>query len=234
MAVYGARQPDRNRQQYRSEDLQTVQRFRDKVNEVIMVVEANSDVMTSLRNFYIDLKKNPAFPLKDTSPDIELFATQISSMIGDIKSQLARAKLLERITADRKELIVQHLQSQASEQMAFLADQSQREAIAMRVIAAVTVFFLPATFVSTFFSTDIVKYQNANGGPPNDGIYSQTAMIRWVEVTVPLFVITAGVAFGWYWFANRERKSWSTDYWHKIAYNLARHAQSQKKADDNV
>ncbi|XTI86036.1 hypothetical protein V2W45_1306373 [Cenococcum geophilum] len=218
MAVYGSRQLDSNRQQYKSEDLQTVQGFRDKVNEVVMVVKANS-----------------AFPLRDTcAADIESFAAQINSMIGDIKLQLARAKLLEQITADRKELIVQHLQSRASEQMTFLADQAQREAIAMRIITVATTFFLPATFVSTFFSTDIVKYQNPNGGPPTDGTYSHTAIVRWVEVTVPLFAITVCAAFGWYWFAKRTRKSWSRNYWHKITEQFARHSQSCKKADDKV
>lgn len=44
--------------------------------------------------------------------------------------------------------IVQHIQSQAGEEMKFLASQSGREAVAMRVIAVMTVLFLPATFVS--------------------------------------------------------------------------------------
>jgi len=44
--------------------------------------------------------------------------------------------------------VVQHLQSQAAEEMRLLAKASQREAIAMRVIAVVTVLYLPATFVS--------------------------------------------------------------------------------------
>ena len=43
--------------------------------------------------------------------------------------------------------MVQHLQSQAAEEMGYLAKESQREAIAMRVIAVVTALFLPATFV---------------------------------------------------------------------------------------
>lgn len=196
IVVYSSRQPDSNRQQYKLEDLQTIQGFQDKVNEVIMVVKANSDIMASIRSFYKDLKINAAFPLKDTcAANIKSFAAQVNSMIGDIKLQLNRAKLLEQITTDRKELIIQHLQSQASEQITFLANQAQREAIAIRIITVVTTLFLPATFVSIFFSTDIIKYQNPNRGPPTNGTYSHTAIVRWVEVTVPLFTITACVAF---------------------------------------
>jgi hypothetical protein len=40
------------------------------------------------------------------------------------------------------------MQSQASKTMESFATESQKEAIAMRIIAAVTVFYLPATFAS--------------------------------------------------------------------------------------
>lgn len=131
-----------------------------------MVAEANTAVMNSLRGFYEDLLKNIEFPLRDSGKgDIDSFTTQINYMAADLRLQITRAKLLERITGDRKDLVsiifsgrnsgaltriqvVQHLQGQASEKMEFLVDQSQREAIAMRVIAVVTIFFLPATFVS--------------------------------------------------------------------------------------
>ena len=46
----------------------------------------------------------------------------------------------------------------------------------------------------TFFSTDVIKYQN---GDPN-GTFSRTALWRWIEVTVPLTVFT--LIAGWLWF----------------------------------
>lgn len=73
----------------------------------------------------------------------------------------------------------------------------EQEAIVVRIITLVTLVYLPATFVSTLFSTDIVKYQE-NGYP--DGKYSQVAMNRWLEVTIPLTILTlfaAWWAYGW-------------------------------------
>lgn len=121
---------------------------------------------------------------------------------------------------------MQHLQSQAAEEMKFLASQSQKEAIAMRVIAFITMVYLPATFVSvsfdhptrylnvvlrqlqTFFSTDVIKYQNGDQPGKGDGTYSSTAMMRWLQVSLPLTFVTFGIVFIMYYVANRRRKAW--------------------------
>jgi len=75
----------------------------------------------------------------------------------------------------------------------------EQEAIVVRIITLVTLVYLPATFVSTLFSTDIIKYQEDNY--PN-GKYSQLAMDRWLQVTIPLTAITLFAA----WCAN----GWAT------------------------
>jgi hypothetical protein len=80
-----------------------------------------------------------------------------------------------------------------------LTKNMEQEAIVVRIITLVTLVYLPATFVSTLFSTDIIKYQE--DGYPH-GKYSQTAMDRWLQVTVPLTVVTLVAA----WCANR----WAT------------------------
>ena len=52
------------------------------------------------------------------------------------------------IISDRKELVLQHLQSQASERTEQLNRNLEREAVVMRIITIVTLIYLPATFVS--------------------------------------------------------------------------------------
>ena len=72
---------------------------------------------------------------------------------------------------------------------------SQKEAIAMKIVTVVTLIYLPATFVSTFFSTDVVKYQEQNNNSTSTGGYfSSIALQRWLEVTLPLTVVTLAVA----------------------------------------
>ena len=111
-----------------------------------------------------------------------------------------------------------------------LTEMAQKEAISMRVITVVTMIYLPATFVSvsfglpirlfpapipadaaqTFFSTDIVKYQNQasnRDGPQSsqiaDGNFSKLALMRWLQVTLPLTAITVAVV---YYYFRKARK----------------------------
>jgi len=150
----------------------------DKTNEAIMVLETNSDVLTSIKQFYERLVENKEFGLRtQCREDVATFAMQVDDMIYDSRMQTARAKVLSRITDDRKILVslllsfyllhllsllqvLQYLQSQATQKMEVLTismheigAQSQREAIAMRMITVVTLVYLPATFVSvSYFS----------------------------------------------------------------------------------
>ncbi|KAH9204924.1 hypothetical protein DL95DRAFT_376664 [Leptodontidium sp. 2 PMI_412] len=87
--------------------------------------------------------------------------------------------------------------------MAILTEMSQRESIAMRTITVVTLIYLPATFVSTFFSTDVIYYQS--DAPGSQTTFSRTALVRWFEVTIPLTVGTLMIAYCWYKIANRKR-----------------------------
>jgi hypothetical protein len=71
-----------------------------------MVLEANADVLESLRSYYRALLDNSEFAMRDSCrEDVLSFATQIDNMIYDSKMQVARAKVLVRITSDRKALV---------------------------------------------------------------------------------------------------------------------------------
>jgi len=97
-----------NRKNYTSEDLQLIQGYEDQVSEVIMILEANNDVMKSLGSFYDALLKNDAFDavLKvQCREDVREFVAQIGDMMYDANMQIRRAKLLVKITADRKALV---------------------------------------------------------------------------------------------------------------------------------
>jgi hypothetical protein len=71
-----------------------------------MVLEANTDVLASLRDFYQRLIVNRLFDLR-VSCETHLvdFVSQIDDMIYDSRMQIARAKVLVKITADRKSLV---------------------------------------------------------------------------------------------------------------------------------
>ncbi|CAO1606007.1 hypothetical protein XANCAGTX0491_009506 [Xanthoria calcicola] len=207
-AIHGHRGRGEAARVYVPSDLQTLQDYQDKVNQTIMVLEANNDVLASLRSFYHALPDSSAFTLKDAcSSDITSFTKQVDEMIHDSSMQVSRTKLLIRITSDRKDLVVQHLQTQTTQKMEDLTTSmhgigvgSQKEAIIMRIITAVTLVYLPGTFVSTLFSTDVIRF------PENRETFSPTALFRWLQVTFPLTILTLIVAFIVFRLADKRRK----------------------------
>lgn len=104
--MHGARGLGEAQHIYTPKSLQAVQHCEDKTNEAIMVLEANSDVLSSIRKFYERLLENKDFPLQASCrEDILEFSMQVEDMIYDSKMQIARAKVLVQITEDRKTLV---------------------------------------------------------------------------------------------------------------------------------
>ena len=66
----------------------------------------------------------------------------------------------------------------------------------------------------TFFSTDVIKYQNQSGGndgsqdaQTSNGSFSQLALYRWMELALPLTAITLSLGYIWYKIARKKRES---------------------------
>lgn len=151
MPIYGPRGPGYAHKEYRPYDLQDIQYRQDKTNEAVMMLESNTDILRSLRAFYMDLLVHKDFPedLKSACNDeIANFSDQLDEMIDDFLMQTSRAKLLVKIISDGKELVSQHLQGQAAERTEKLNQNLEKEAIVVRIVTIVTLVYLPATFVS--------------------------------------------------------------------------------------
>lgn len=74
-----------------------------------------------------------------------------------------------------------------------LTNLTRRDSQDMRAITIITLFFLPATFTATFFSTSFFDFK------PDGQLATAWLWIYWV-VTV---VLTAAVLGGWYTFSRR-------------------------------
>ena len=94
--------------EYLQPHVKDLQQWEDKVNEVIMALETNAELLSSLRRFYKSLPGRKDFPNRLKSVcgvDIQTFGDQIEQMKYDFQMQLSHAKLLVKITVDRKELV---------------------------------------------------------------------------------------------------------------------------------
>lgn len=179
-----------------------------------MILESNTEVLTALSAYYEGLLTDTDFPLGQSCRDSIIdFARQLQDAVHDTKMQASRARLVGRIAADRKMLIQSHLtsqatafQNQATQKMEFMTHIAQRDATMVKIITFITLMYLPATFVSTFFSTDVVKYQDQNdfGNSFSTSSYSRLALQRWLQVTVPLTAVTLVAAWA---FIRKERTS---------------------------
>ncbi|KAF0331892.1 hypothetical protein GQ607_001012 [Colletotrichum asianum] len=181
---------------YTAADIQRFLGWQEKISEAIAMLESNIEVMKSLVRFYTKLEENRDFDLRlSCTDDIEEFCNQLCNMVNDFTLQISRARALVKLTGDRGELIKQHRLERLNQNM-------EREAIMVRIVTIVTLIYLPATFVSTFFSTDIIKYQ---GQDSPQGNFSPVAMERWLQVTLPLTSITLLIAY----YGNKwaERRS---------------------------
>ncbi|KAJ9151304.1 Fungal specific transcription factor domain-containing protein [Pleurostoma richardsiae] len=194
----------------------SVQEYEDMTNDALMALESNVEIMNSLQSFYSELVADEDFPTAWRVPckkAVRLFTSQVNELMYDTRMHAARAKVLSKIIADRKTVLIQHLQAQAAtrqEQFAAAmwkqAERSGTEAVAMRIITIITLIYLPPTFSSTFFSTDVVKYQNGDGDS-GAGAESRSmlALWRWLEVSLPLMALTFAAAGAWFFYERHQR-----------------------------
>ncbi|KAH7171387.1 hypothetical protein EDB81DRAFT_753773 [Dactylonectria macrodidyma] len=200
MAVLGPTGSGYHHRVYTAGDVQQLLKLEETVSEMTIVLESNIEVMTSLKRFYERLIANKDFDLKDCTYEVEDFTSQLSHMMDDFRLQIGRANALVRMLSNRAELVRQHRLERLNRNL-------EKEAIVMRIVTIVTLIYLPATFVSTLFSTDIIKYQGSE-----EGTYSPVAMHRWLQVTLPLSFLTLGAAYlGNKWAGSRSQPSARTE-----------------------
>ena len=119
-------------------------------------------------------------------------------------------------SADNMEKMTRHMEK-LTQEMNELALKTTRETVSMRIITLVTLFFLPGTFISvgsylmlmakerkfrlflphqtltgcqTIMSTDIVQFENSNGGGPGPKVFQSDALKLYIYITLPLMVLT--------------------------------------------
>ncbi|KAI4707261.1 hypothetical protein J4E89_008201 [Alternaria sp. Ai002NY15] len=105
-------------------------------------------------------------------------------VIRDFKTSQTQLKSLLHLLENRKHLLKDILQYRSVKANEDTATKTRQEATSMKVITSVTLFFLPATFIATFMSTNIVSYENGNSNIETGGLKTYLA------ITLPLTALT--------------------------------------------
>ncbi|KAK0385987.1 hypothetical protein NLU13_5706 [Sarocladium strictum] len=99
-----------------------------------------------------------------------------------------------------------------SHHMAQIAEFSYRDAASMKTLAVVTMFFLPGSFVSALFSTQLFAWDNVDQHSNSIGVPTTPQLTLYWAVTIPLTVLTFTLYFLWLWYQKREReRNFKTD-----------------------
>ncbi|KAK1751005.1 hypothetical protein QBC47DRAFT_351783 [Echria macrotheca] len=210
-----------------------IQEREQYLTDSITCVESNIAVMKRLGTFYTDLVEDPSWPKSEVlaaKTNVKEFVAQLDEYMYDLEMQLKRANQALRLAKDRKDILIQHLNAQnAAKQESYTQIMWQQQhktvldAVAMKVVTVVTLFFLPMTFVSTFFSTDVVKYQSDPGSASPtaslsglDGNFSISALRMFFVISVPLMIITFLFAYALYWRESRRIIATEREYRRKL------------------
>ncbi|PSN67391.1 hypothetical protein BS50DRAFT_634765 [Corynespora cassiicola Philippines] len=182
-------------------DLQRVQWIEEKAQEALLILKLNSDVLEDLRGNYVNAIKHPRFPVelaKQCEGDLAGFYRSVVSVEKDLRMLRSRTENLVKMLENRKTLIngilqynsVQATQASANnmtvmtEEMHKLAVKTKQETVSMRVITSVTLFFLPATFMATFMSTEFLNFKDGTRSLEIGGLR------LYLMITVPMTFFT--------------------------------------------
>jgi hypothetical protein len=104
--VFAPRGPNLPRYKFEPKHVQDVHSHEEKINVAIMLLEANVSILKMLKEFYERLVVDENFPWKETCKDhVKAFSDQLNVMVYNLEMEISRAKLLNRIIADRKALV---------------------------------------------------------------------------------------------------------------------------------
>ncbi|GKU01171.1 hypothetical protein FLAG1_03297 [Fusarium langsethiae] len=136
--------------------------------------------------------------------------------VGVLQRRLAMQAMDREYTLKRVQIQIDVLNNLISENYSLsnsiISISTLRDAASMKTLAFVTMFFLPGSFISALFSTDLFDWDNTEGH--GIGIPATPQFRLYWAITIPLTVVTFILYFIWAEFSSfdrsqrRERKRW--------------------------
>lgn len=222
--IQGETSEEERNMRYQIQELQDAQALESKVNDASLVLKSNIQVLTQIEDYFHELPHCADLPARlklSMPPQIARFLKRVRSVRSDLEMHLERIRTMSTLISEFKELLYGIVEYQAMQANYRFADEAKRsaermermthqmremaikttlETVLMRIITVVTVFFLPATFVSTLMSTDIVQYSPSDSNI-SSGASSAGALKLFLCLTFSFMAATAVAGFGLLWGA---------------------------------
>ncbi|KAL9049726.1 MAG: hypothetical protein Q9162_007051 [Coniocarpon cinnabarinum] len=223
MATNDSRSSADSKVLFQFQNIQKLAEIEAKAAEAKRVLRCNKDTICALRDVYFENWSSASFPsdIRDQCQGpFEDFKGRTKAIVEDISRHVHNLENLLHILQVRRNVInnmfahqsILENQKQAkiariasrnmeemSEVMFHIARRTERETVVMRIITVVTLFFLPATFICTFLSTDIIKYPDSNVGGNQSGVFSLDALELFFKLCLPLMAATLALS----WIGHR-------------------------------
>ncbi|RGP59226.1 hypothetical protein FLONG3_11249 [Fusarium longipes] len=140
----------------------------------------------------------------------------LENHMGVLQRRLTMQAMDREYTLKRIQIQIDVLNNLISENYSLsnsiISISTLRDAASMKTLAFVTMFFLPGSFISALFSTDLFDWDNTEGR--GIGIPSTPQFRLYWAITIPLTLVTFILYFIWAEFSSydrsqrRERKRW--------------------------
>lgn len=134
-------------------------------------------------------------------------ASQIHHMLSQVGTLSLRIRIQLGIVESRLNQANAKTQAQMSRTQVIIAEETKRDSIAMKTIAAVTMLFLPGTFTASLFAMPFFGASDGNG--QGEGFDVSQWFWLYVVITVPLTVLVLLVWLVWQRWITRARNSMS-------------------------
>lgn len=195
-------------------ELQRLSLTGDEIDRSILALEQSKDVVAQVEEQYQTVVSSHAFTtLMDQGKcktDIAVFFRRTRSLLRDMEVHRRRLLDLSRTVANDKQMfesLSQHTSIQTSkafqlvaqtssnemmkwtEKMHEIAIKTKQETLSMHVITVFTLIFLPGTFIATFFSSGVLRWDD-DGTLGTDYLVRGEAIRLFMSICLPMMAVT--------------------------------------------
>ncbi|EJT71367.1 hypothetical protein GGTG_10626 [Gaeumannomyces tritici R3-111a-1] len=213
--------PFRVIREFNFKGLQRLETLATKLQQFSHTMQLNCRIMSQLDAYYTSLKSDRGFPAhikRACSHHLDEFHQRLQACIRAMELERERVANLLVVAEDGKRLydVVMQLRymetsklfavaaHQMTREMQVVGEKTKRETTSMHIITAVTLFFLPGTFVATFLGSGMFQWDQDDKNMQFPSWRPEYFKL-FVYISVTMMVLILAVWLGLYLRTRRTR-----------------------------